>query len=329
MSKLIQKQNKLVYYAKNWAAAHLVPRWVLQRYRQSCYALLENTSYAAEVWRRVNYYNKLSSIVSLPASAISVRDVITNTSLMGSAYRYDSYYYLRFFKPDLKLLCFMRDSEKCQQSSPTLLRSRFLRLPLENEVLLKLDKTRHFFQVQDSLFFDKKKEQAVWRGTDYPEHRKQFLRMCQGKAGVDLGQVNDPKKDTYARYLSIQRQLRYRFIVSLEGNDVASNLKWVMSSNSLCLMPRPKFASWFMEDQLQPGVHYVALEEDYANLEEVIAYYSQNPGQALAIIKNANQYVAQFFDQQREDLISLLVLEKYFHCTGQLQSPYAEHFQLT
>ena len=31
---------------------------------------------------------------------------------------------------------------------------------------------------------------------------------------------------------TIREHLDYKFIMALEGNDVASNLKWVMSSNS-------------------------------------------------------------------------------------------------
>ncbi|KAA6311391.1 hypothetical protein EZS27_037472, partial [termite gut metagenome] len=33
---------------------------------------------------------------------------------------------------------------------------------------------------------------------------------------------------------------------------------------------------------------------------------------------NAHQYIAQFRDRKREDLISLLTLQKYFKQTGQL-----------
>jgi hypothetical protein len=38
---------------------------------------------------------------------------------------------------------------------------------------------------------------------------------------------------------------------------------------------------------------------------------------ALAIIKNANDYVMQFKNKKREDLISFLVLDKYFYKTSQ------------
>jgi len=46
-------------------------------------------------------------------------------------------------------------------------------------------------------------------------------------------------------------------------------------------------------------------------------YYLQHTDEALEIIKNANHYIEQFKSKPREDLISLLVLEKYFYKTNQ------------
>ena len=40
--------------------------------------------------------------------------------------------------------------------------------------------------------------------------------------------------------------------------------------------------------------------------------YNKNPYKALEIIKNAHNYINQFKDKRREELISLLVLSKYF-----------------
>ena len=43
-----------------------------------------------------------------------------------------------------------------------------------------------------------------------------------------------------------------------------------------------------------------------------------SPEEAQAIIDHAHEFVAQFKDKRREQLISLLVLGKYFHKTGQV-----------
>jgi hypothetical protein len=90
-----------------------------------------------------------------------------------------------------------------------------------------------------------------------------------------------------------------------------------MSSNSLAVMPKPKFETWFMEGTLKPNYHYVLIKDDFSDLEERMNYYINHPEEALEIIKNAHEYIDQFRNTKREELISLLVLEKYFYRTGQ------------
>lgn len=41
-------------------------------------------------------------------------------------------------------------------------------------------------------------------------------------------------------------------------------------------------------------------------------YYTSHPDEAQAIIDHAHEYVEQFKDKKREEIISLLVLDKYF-----------------
>ena len=118
--------------------------------------------------------------------------------------------------------------------------------------------------------------------------------------------------------ISLWEHLKYKFVMTLEGNDVASNLKWVMSSNSLAVMPRPKYETWFMEGTLVPGYHYVEIRDDFSDLPEKMAYYAAHPEEAERIAAHAHEYIAQFRNKRRERIISLLVLEKYFRMTGQL-----------
>ena len=101
----------------------------------------------------------------------------------------------------------------------------------------------------------------------------------------------------------------------MEGNDVATNTKWIMASRSLCVMTTPKFETWLMEGLLQPDVHFVHIEDDYANLDEKLAFYIAHPQAAEKIINNANQWISQFFNRKQELITAVLVLQKYFECT--------------
>jgi Glycosyl transferase family 90 len=68
--------------------------------------------------------------------------------------------------------------------------------------------------------------------------------------------------------VTVRHLLRYKGIVMLEGNDVASGLKWALLSNSVVLMPIPKHTSWAMEELLKPWVHYVPLNDEATDVEE-------------------------------------------------------------
>lgn len=117
--------------------------------------------------------------------------------------------------------------------------------------------------------------------------------------------------------MTISEHLDYKYILCLEGNDVASNLKWVMSSNSLAVMPKPVYETWFMEGSLIPDFHYVHIKDDYSDLEEKLNYYNTHTAEALKIVENAHKYINQFKNKKQEDLISLLVIKKYLKMTGQ------------
>lgn len=112
--------------------------------------------------------------------------------------------------------------------------------------------------------------------------------------------------------MSIWEQLKYKYILSIEGNDVASGLKWQLYSNSVVFMRKPKIVSWAMEDKLEPYVHYIAIKDDFSDLIEQIEYADKNYDKCLNIIKNANKFIEQFQDQKKEEIIHFLVIKKYF-----------------
>lgn len=192
--------------------------------------------------------------------------------------------------------------------------------PFANSTLLNLEKNRHFIFINDPYSFESKRDILFYRGGIYQDHRTRFFEKYFNHPLCDLGHTGS--KSVHHAWqkekISIKKHLPYKFLLSLEGNDVASNLKWVMSSNSLAVMPEPKFETWFMEGRLLPDVHYLRIAEDYANLEECIESCLRDEGLAREIIHNAHEYVKQFFDKEREAIISLLVLEKYFYYTGQI-----------
>jgi hypothetical protein len=266
--------------------------------------------------KRINYYNKLEENVDLS----DVVKSLVNFKLRKKhkTYFFDCYEYTRYFHPSLSVDFKFGDVTDVPEE-PAIVKSRPIYGNNTNSVILNLDKVRHFMFINDKKDFRKKKNILVGRNVVGQAHRIKFLEMYINHPLCDIGKINndDNHQNLLKGRLTIEEQLDYKFILCLEGNDVASNLKWVMSSQSLAVMPAPKYETWYMEGTLIPNYHYVLIKDDYSDLEERMKYYINHTDEALEIIKNAHQYIEQFKIKKREDLISLLVLEKYFYKTGQ------------
>jgi hypothetical protein len=305
------KSNKFLYYATG-AIRLIFPAWICRTRLTSRLSGIHK--YDREyLLQRVNYYNKLDRRLPVPEEAQAVGDFRVKNKL--NTYFFDCYEHLRYFDPALKLKFVFGDVDYGFKE-PTIVKSR----PISDNsmsVLLKLNKIRHFIYTSDRKPYAEKKDLLVFRGAANRQNRITFLQKYYEHPLCNLGQPRKKNKPFFAERLTIEEQLDYKFILSLEGNDVASNLKWIMSSNSLAVMPRPKYETWFMEGTLVPDEHYVVIKDDYSDLEERLAYFLEHPDKAQRIIKNANQYVSQFKCAERESLLSLLVLEKYFYMTGQ------------
>jgi hypothetical protein len=203
---------------------------------------------------------------------------------------------------------------------PTLVKARPLVPDNENAILFNLNRVRHFVFVRDAMPFSSKRDELVWRGTANKPLRRRFLKSCFGLRRLDVGDTGSKPVDPAWRrpYMSIAGQLEFKYVLSLEGNDIASNLKWILSSNSVCFMPRPRVESWFMEGQLIADHHYVCIRDDFSDIEEKISYYTAHPDEAQRIVRNANAHAARFMDPESEDLVALTLLRKYFEESGQL-----------
>lgn len=271
------------------------------------------------VQQRLAYYNRVHEPFS---SSEGTRIAGLTLPRKNKAYYFDLIAYTRFFPPHYRLRYKFGDITQVPET-PTLVKSRPISGDTTNAVLFKFNRIRHFTFTGDKTPYHKKRDLLIGRSNVKQEHRREFFRMYFDHPLCDLGQINrgTAHDHWFKEKISINEHLKYKFIWCQEGNDVASNLKWVMSSNSLAVMPQPKYETWFMEGTLQPNVHYVAIKDDYSDLEDRLRYYLKHEDQALQIKQNANEYVKNFRNPKLEKTLCLLVLEKYFSKSGQAE-PY-------
>jgi hypothetical protein len=310
------KNNKLLYYGKNFIRQLLPGVLYRSRLEKKLSALKD---YDIDYIRnRVNYYNKLEEKTALSDSVKALKNFTLDRK--DKTYFFDSYEYTRYFQNNLRAAFEFGDVTFVPEK-PSIVKSRPVNVSNTNSVLLNLDKVRHFTFVNDRKDFVKKKNMIVSRNYVSQPHRLRFLEMYINHPMCNVGKINNNgEHNNYLKeMLTIDEHLDYKFILCLEGNDVASNLKWVMSSGSLAVMPLPRYETWFMEATLIPDYHYVLIRDDFSDLQEKMKYYISHTDKALAVINNAHEYISQFRIKQREDLISLLVLKKYFYMTDQAE----------
>lgn len=194
-------------------------------------------------------------------------------------------------------------------------------------VILKcLDFDRHwglYYNKPKDMPFDNKKDIIMWRGVttgqlSNPGNRFDLVKRWYNvdpQIDVAFNEIVQGKDD-YKKYLKKSKNpanmLENKYILSVEGNDKDSGLNWKLNSNSLVLMPKPLSTSWLMERTLIPNHHYILLKNDFSDLKDKLEWCKKNQDKCKIIIKNANEYMSQFEDQEIENKLEEDVIKLYF-----------------
>jgi len=228
---------------------------------------------------------------------------------------------------DYKILIKLGDLN-CKLDKFTFTKTRPIDMKNNYNILLNLNTPRHWgclWEVDKyDIPFTSKQNKIIWRGTNTGDKdsqlnlRYQLISKYQNypNKNIDvrfshLSQYNDSSQNFIFDKMSIKDLLQNKFLISVEGNDVATNLKWIMYSNSVVIMPKPKIASWFMEDTLIPDYHYIEVKSDFSDLEEKFTWCCKNLDKCEKITKNAKLYVGQFLNEDKEKEIEKKIIDIY------------------
>ena len=219
-------------------------------------------------------------------------------------------------------------------TEPTLAKSR-LRDARVPGILLKLNPGRHWGFLSETpplsarLSWAERKDALIWRGTSATgtcagctNVRQLFVDELAGRTheGIDVAFGEDSHR------MSEDDMRQYRYTLSLEGNDVATDLKWKLASGMVVLMPTPTTESWLMEFALQPGVHYVAVETP-ADVPVKLAELRARPEEAERISGAARAWMAPFADVAEEAKLQREVLRKVVALVGGEEPRHEQHEQ--
>ena len=319
------KRRKLLYYLYHTPLVYFFPS-IISRLRLK--NILNNSFQEEYIQSRVRYYFKKTSNFRVSNEGKNLSELFWNQFFKNkqNSHFIDFYNLLKFFNKKNKV-DFIYSTKDYIDSSiakkhppyPTFVKSRPVGFNNQNSILLKLNQVKLFHFIKDPKKFENKKNQAVWRGDiRNNSQREYFVKNFYRTPLFDIGQTS-PKQDVawMKSFMSIKDQLDFKFIFCLEGKCISTNLYWAMSSNSVCVMPKPKYESWFMEGKLEDGVHYIEVKDDFSDAQEKIEFYNNNNDKCLEIIQNAQKFVKQFKNAKQERLIQLLILKQYFQYTGQ------------
>jgi len=224
---------------------------------------------------------------------------------------------------------------------PTLVKTRRRNARVAG-ILLKLETWRHWDFLSETpplsarLSWAERKDALVWRGTSATgtcagctNVRQRFVDELAGRTheGIDVAFGEDSHmmgEDSHRMSEDDMRQ--YRYTLSLEGNDVATDLKWKLASGLVVLMPTPTTESWLMEFALQPGVHYVAVETP-ADVPVKLAELRARPEEAERISGAARAWMAPFADVEEEAKLQRKVLRKVVALVGGEEPRHEQHKQ--
>ena len=222
---------------------------------------------------------------------------------------------------------------------PTFCKARRLAEP-RRSVLFPIKKNRHFGPIKQAndadIPFQEKNDRLVWRGAttgnfrmDHPNHApgsRAFIPSVINRvsnANFDIGYTDvtanieksnmlESEIKNYVREkISITDHLKSKYILCLEGNDVATGLKWILGSNSVPVMPHPTVESWACESLLRPFKHYVPVKSDLSDVEDVYRWCQTHPKRCEQIAINGKAFIAAFLDKALEKRIQRRVAVLY------------------
>lgn len=274
----------------------------------------EKTNKVLTIKERVNYYLSDINNRQKDLSKLDNKFIFDKPFLFSCQSKYESYENNQYVK-DLRNLLSSIDEELSipvqigdkTNTSQLILFTKARNIQNKNSILLKLNTARHFGvnPKKVDLDWNNKKDTPIWRGasTGYNKERELFVEQYHEKYNIGFSHLVQNKNidDKYIKgKVSIEEQLKYKFIISLEGNDVASNLKWILASNSVPIMKKPTKETWAMEGLLEPFVHYLPLDDDLSNLDTILDWANNNNDTCENIAFNGKVFMSQFSNPDTE-----------------------------
>ena len=234
---------------------------------------------------------------------INCHEILTKTVIAPGSYDHDLIEIAKNVKREFHKKYFLISFGDSTDIYPDINFTKAKKVGDENKICLYLDAGRHFsnhdiaIAREDPSSFKKKVPKVIWRGvTTNSKARFELCKKWENHIGhIDVGFTeyvqNVPHIYKLKPKLSIKDMMKCKYLLVLEGNDVATGFCWSFLSNSLVMMPKPKYETIIGHHKLIPDYHYIEIKEDTSDLQDKFIWCENNQIQCEKIIKNKKEFI--------------------------------------
>jgi hypothetical protein len=287
-----------------------------------------NTIIPSDICKLVHLYKKPAR--QFDRTYIFQRDNLKSVGVRGNEYSWDALrlHFRRHMPEKLRLLMYFGDGQP-YEPLPVFTKARELpdAKPPEHAhapdpILTLMNVRYHYLRLRWSKLQERdwhhKKDTIVWRGINTGSTRKKVVETYWNHSRHDIdiafsklrAGTSDIPSSHVRPGMFVYQLRKYKYLLSIEGNDVATGLKWMLYSNSVVFMAPPTHVSWAMEDKLVPYYHYVPVKPDFSDLEVQLEWARENDALCQEIARQSTQYMEALWTSKRAKLANQVIIER-------------------
>lgn len=139
--------------------------------------------------------------------------------------------------------------------------------------------------------------------------RKYFVKLYNNKYFKNVDYEN--------KFTTVSHQIKYKYILDIDGwASTWDATLWKLYSGSVLLKVDSTWNQWYYPD-LIVWKHYVPVNNDFSNLNEIIDWCNNNESACLQIIENAKNFVKKTFDLDYVNNAVIKKMNNYLLITNQ------------
>lgn len=147
-------------------------------------------------------------------------------------------------------------------------------------------------QISEKSIENFKIEKLLWIGQNSHPSREIFVKKYQNHSKIFTillpehwghGHINN------IPYISLPQHCKFKYLIDLQGFGYSARFKFLMHSRRPIFFQKRKYHEyWFW--YLKPFVHYIPIEEDFSDFEEMFQWAENNQDKCKEIAENAFEF---------------------------------------